>query len=236
MVVITLKLDKYNYNIIWDKSTFTLLDIYMNLVEKGITLKQLDCINFIYNDSIITNHLTDYDTYDNDIIILLYVDDDIIIQDFIKHTQSSYDVDESISKGTSEGTCNDIHISEDIDESISEGIDESISEDIIKDINVETLKLFQEPDFKELLRIIITKPHLLNKVSSYITNGDISSDIDIIDSTEYNTEYMHIIELLNSINIIGMDKHCMIIRSVIKHFSGHINLSLRYILANLDNF
>ena len=220
MVIIILKLQENEYNIIWDKSTFTLLDIYMNLVEKGITLQQLDCIEFKYNDSIITNHVVDYDI-DADappIIIWLLINDDIIKQDYIKYTQSIEDT-------IPEDTIPENTIQED-----------TIPEDTIKDINLKTLELFQEPDFKELLRIVITKPHLLNKVSSYIANGDISSEIEIsYDIVDYNTEYLQIIELLNSIEI-DYDKHNIMIKSTIKHFNGHINLSLRYILANIDKF
>jgi hypothetical protein len=174
----------------------------MELVEKGITLKQLNYIKFIYNERQITDHSVDYDI-DTNIIIWLLIDDDIIKKDYMMN--------------------------------IIDKKDEDITQDIASDINKKTIELFQEPDFKELLRIITTKPHLLNKVSAFITSGDIREEIDMsikmFNSEEYEIEYNHI-NLLLDYRYTDMVK----IKSVIKHFNGHINLSLRYILTNSDKF
>ena len=192
---ITLKLDNSSYNIIWENPTFMLLDIYMELVEMGMTLQQLNGIKFIYNDVPIMDQSTDI-SITEDIIILLLINDDIIKQDFLKIIQVDND-------------------------------------DITVDVNLKTIELFKEPDFKELLRIITTKPELLNKVTSYITNGDISEIIEIDEDEDedekYETEYLHIVELLTSIN---SPINIKMIKSIIKHFKGHINLSLRYILTH----
>ena len=42
---------------------------------------------------------------------------------------------------------------------------------------MDTIKLFQEPDFVYLLNICINKPEYFNKIASYISHGNITNEI-----------------------------------------------------------
>ncbi len=96
--------------------------------------------------------------------------------------------------------------------------------------NDNIIKLFSDNDFTYLLKICLTKPDLINKVSSYIMNGNITTEIKIIDEYDfkYNDIYLQLVELLNKLNIT---KDEIEMKSVVQHFEGNLNLSLRYLIT-----
>jgi hypothetical protein len=109
-------------------------------------------------------------------------------------------------------------------------IDQTENTEIIN-TNTKTIELFKDPHFLTLLSICINKPEYFNKVSNYITNGNISYKIKIIteDDFTYYKELEEIMTMLMNINISRPDIELM---SILQHFEGNINLSLRYIISN----
>lgn len=102
-------------------------------------------------------------------------------------------------------------------------------EETIKESNVETIKLFNNDDFIELLRIFSSNPDIFKKFSSYISSGDV-----IIDSERFlKKEKVDMTENLNyikSLNLKNMtDEKIM---TALNKFNGHLNLSLRYLLCS----
>ncbi len=97
--------------------------------------------------------------------------------------------------------------------------------------NINTIEQFKDPEFLLLLRICIFKPEYFNKISNYITNGNISYKIKMISEEDftYHTELEELKLILLNINI---HKYDMQLISILQHFEGNINMSLRYIISN----
>ena len=106
-----------------------------------------------------------------------------------------------------------------------------ITNDIIQESNKKTLELFGDKDFKTLLTIYKRNPDVFKTFSSYVCNGDVlvdSFESKISESFEYTEQLDQIKSLSLS---IPDDK---IIESLTKN-RGHLNLSLRYLLYNVDD-
>ena len=95
---------------------------------------------------------------------------------------------------------------------------------------------FEDPDFRHLLRICLTKPHLLKLMNGYLSSGDIlETDINFTDQTtlenfQYNEEYVYLNNLLNT-NDIDFAWDESVVKCVLNNFKGHVNLSLRYLIT-----
>jgi hypothetical protein len=108
---------------------------------------------------------------------------------------------------------------------------ESNTEIEMIDTNIKTIQLFKDPHFLTLLRICIDKPEYFNKVANYITTGDISYKIKTIAEEEFS--YHKELEELNTMLMnINISRHDMQLMSILQHFEGNINMSLRYIISN----
>ena len=78
-----------------------------------------------------------------------------------------------------------------------------------------------------MFQICVTKPYLLGIVNNYISNGDITTEIKMLSDTDefnYMDEYIQIEELGINLN------NTILLKSIINHFEGSINLIIRYIL------
>lgn len=103
-------------------------------------------------------------------------------------------------------------------------------EEVIEiNINENIIKQFNDPDFCNILRICLTKPDIINQVNSYLSHGNIVPNIQLIDieNFTFNEEHDNLIKLLTELKY-NIDEH--LIKSVLCHFKGHLNLSLRYLL------
>ena len=106
---------------------------------------------------------------------------------------------------------------------------------IIDNQNKITMKLFNDPDFRTLLKIYQSKPELFNILLQYTQSGDIVnenkevkkiSELTQEEITKYN-------ELLNQIKLLKINiSDEEIINNLIK-YNGHLNLALRSMLTNL---
>lgn len=102
----------------------------------------------------------------------------------------------------------------------------------INNINNETLKLFNDPDFKKLINIYIKKPELLNLLYLYVENGDIIDESLLIPMNNFNinnNNYIELLKILSDLNINYIEQD--IIDIFIK-YNGHLNLIIRNILTN----
>ncbi len=104
-----------------------------------------------------------------------------------------------------------------------------ISDEIIRDSNKKTLELFSDNDFKTLLGIYKRNPDIFKTFSSYVCSGDV-----IINSFENLKEdkYEYEIEQIKSLNLSLSDQ---VIRDALVKNNGHLNLSLRFLLYNINN-
>jgi len=193
--------EKYDINIPYSELNsnnsivITLAEIYSYLVENGLSMQEIENINFIYKGATL-EHNTIYNVLDDE-TIYMYVNNIIIKNEIIKNIYS-------------------IKIEQE-----QEVIEININENIIKQFN--------DPDFCNILRICLTKPDIINQVNSYLSHGNIVPNIQLIDieNFTFNDEYEHIIKLLTELKY-NINEH--LIKSVLYHFKGHLNLSLRYLL------
>jgi hypothetical protein len=110
-----------------------------------------------------------------------------------------------------------------------------LTKDITKNVNDNSITLFMDPDFRNLLSIYLRKPDLFGVLAQYTQYEDlvvetkdtkVFNDLDDNEKKNYN-------ELAGKINELGLDiPYDIIINKLIK-FSGHLNLSLRSILCDI---
>lgn len=101
-----------------------------------------------------------------------------------------------------------------------------IDENIIDDSNNETIKLFHDNDFLNLLRIYEDNPDMFKRFSSYVSSGDIIlNDERFAVKSEINLE-----ALLIEVKKLGINLEDEIITNALQKFNGHLNLTLRYLL------
>ena len=101
-----------------------------------------------------------------------------------------------------------------------------LSQEIIDTINIKTAKLFENNDFKHLIRIYYSNPDILKTFLNFVSQGNIvKMNIPIISEEK---DYLVEIETLKSLGINESDD---IIKQVLESFNGHLNLSLRVLLT-----
>ncbi len=216
---IILKLVGYpvsDYDIDVEENNFKVSDLISFLIEKGMSFQELREIKFIHAGKNIEEDITKVYILDKDenFTIYLYTNNIDIKKELAKNLFDSND-------------------DEEIEAPKKEPLPDKKEEHIeLTKINMDTIKLFQEPDFVYLLNICINKPEYFNKIASYISHGNITNEIKMIEINDfkYNEEYDNIIHILQSINYNKIDENY--IKNIINHFEGNINLTIRYIISH----
>ncbi len=216
MTTVLLKIVGYHVDklIKINKDNISIVDIFSYLMEHNMIMNEILQIMFINNGNNITQNIsTLYNgTDDNPLIIHMFTNKLEIKNEIIKNIFSEDGVPPY----------------EEINDNSQ--ISQEEMNTIVSKNNIKLIELFSDKDFVYLLNICYNKPELINKVANYVTNGNISSvEIKQINNEEFNyqNEYSQLIELLNSINK-HIDENKL--KSIIQHFEGNLNLSLRYIL------
>jgi hypothetical protein len=194
-------------------------DIMSYLLTNSVSFKELENINFIHKGQNITNDIeAKYSSELEPLVIYIFSSSNEIRQELNKCIFNDDLVELSLNDFKNSTTL------EPLEDTL-----ETIDEEDKQNININTIKLFEDSEFVNLLRICINKPQLLNQVTSYIMNGSVTSEIKTIQLENFNypSEYNNINNILDSLNIT-IDE--IKIKSVIQHFEGHINLSVRYLL------
>jgi hypothetical protein len=101
-----------------------------------------------------------------------------------------------------------------------------LTPEIIHSINQKTAKLFENKDFKHLVRIYYTNPETIKTFLNFVSHGDIAK-MTIPTITE-DKDYEMEISMLKSLGISESDE---VIGQVLKAFNGHLNLALRVLLC-----
>ena len=101
-----------------------------------------------------------------------------------------------------------------------------MTQDSINRSNEEAVKNFDNKDFKTLLKVYINNPNAFKTFASYISSGDVlpTSLPEVKEEADYS-EQLKIIQDLN----LGLSDTK--INSTLNKFSGHLNLTLRFLLA-----
>ena len=111
---------------------------------------------------------------------------------------------------------------------IQEDENTELSKEIIESNNIKTAKLFENKDFKHLIRIYYSNPDVIKTFLNFVSHGDIIKiSIPIISEEK---DYLDEIGMLKSLGINESDDF---IKSVLNRFNGHLNLSLRVLLTHI---
>ena len=111
-----------------------------------------------------------------------------------------------------------------------------LTSDLIDMMNIKSVSLFVDKDFKSLISIYLRRPELFGTLAHYVQNGNVHEQslchVKTIDelTDEELTHYKSLADKINHLEI-GVT-HEVIINKLIK-FSGHINLALRSILCDM---
>jgi len=213
-MIIKLKLVGNNneIDIIINKDNVCITDIYNYLMENDLSFDEVSKIMFIHNGKDITNDTS-----------TVMIDDNIHIHLFVKDAKVKNELLINIFNKAKD----DIEI--DFSNDNIDDTKELVKEDVNKH-NETIVELFNDNDFTYLLKICLSKPDLINKVSSYLLNGNITTEIKKISNNDfkYPEIYINLVELLNKLNV---NKTELEMKSTIQHFKGNLNLSLRYLLT-----
>jgi hypothetical protein len=141
---------------------------------------------------------------------------------------SKKDINDNLIKIFSKNNIGDTE-DEELNKPIVDKIEEKIpelSQDIIDSNNTKTLQLFENPNFKQLVKIYFNEPELFKTFLKFISHGDITNMMipPINEEKDYSVE----LEYIKSLGITENDK---VILQFLKKYNGHINLSLRAFLC-----
>ena len=192
---------------------FTTNEVIREKLIKIFLENKININNLLQVDKELANTVVD---------ILEQVDEELTKPD----NNNSENVDEELTKP-------DNDISEQVDEELTKPVVDKIyeeqipelSQEIINTINIKTAKLFENEDFKHLIRIYYSNPDILKTFLNFVSQGDIvKMNIPIISEEK---DYSFEIEMLKSLGINESDDT---IKQVLGSFNGHLNLSLRVLL------
>ncbi len=105
---------------------------------------------------------------------------------------------------------------------------ENITEEMLHDINEQSIGLFMDEDFKNLIKIYKTKPELFNIFNQYIQDAEVNESILSISDLNENPEYYE--KLTTYIEDLNLGVPRQIIYNRIVKFKGHMNLVVRSLL------
>jgi hypothetical protein len=121
----------------------------------------------------------------------------------------------------------DIELNKPIIDIIQEENTPELSQEIIDSINIKTVELFKNEDFKRLIEIYYSNPEILKTFLNFVSHGDIiKMHVPILSEEK---DYFDEIKMLKTLGINESDDF---IKSVLNRFNGHLNLSLRELLTH----
>jgi hypothetical protein len=109
-----------------------------------------------------------------------------------------------------------------------------LTPDIIEMMNVKSVSLFADPDFKSLISVFMRKPELFSVVAKYVQSGNVIEESllpvktpDMLSDEEITT-YKKLCQDIKNLGIVLTDE--IIMNRLIK-YSGHLNLTVRSLLC-----
>jgi len=215
--------------------------IYKIFESYDITLEELEQIKFICNSRSLSEN--DIITINNDFLTTVHVFTtvkeirDKLLDVFIKNATNLNDSEtqnikptQTISQNIFKSNYNNDTVDEELQKPIIDNEKEKtpeLSEELILEMNKNTITLFEDKDFCNLIKIYYTKPELLKIFFNYVSHGDIINlSIAPVDKP---TDYSVQINLLQSLGITDPVEK---IQKALEMFNGQLNLALRVLLCD----
>jgi hypothetical protein len=208
----------------------TLTDIEAIFNAYGINEEEMENIKFVANSETIKSKEKVYEiTKEENLTIFVFSAarqlkeklDDI----FIKHsTFESQDLPVATIVPATKNI--DSFLQRVIDTPVIEEVTPTLDDETVKSINEKTSKLFDNDDFKELVRIYYTNQGIMKTFLNFIVHGDIVK-INIPESVDTKT-YSNEVAILKQLGITESDENII---KCLSNFNGHLNLTLRALLV-----
>lgn len=212
-------------------------DINMDMIKGvfeawGIDKDEIVDIRFIVRHSEGTTFIGDDDSIkinDNDVINVIVFCNNIdiktkLIKIFFKNNIIISDDKEC--KDSKSDTSSDYDSDKDSVHSDNDFTDEDINS-----INTQSIKLFENPNFIQLVKIYYTEPDLFKQFSAYVQNGTVVSEFFKNDDDISDDKMKEYKEIANNIVLLGTGIDDDIILNRVIKFRGHMNLTLRSLLT-----
>ena len=184
----------------------------------GVTTDELKQINFIINSESIKNE---------DINYIIKKDEDAIIFVYTKCDELKNKLKDIFIKNGGAKHMIQPELENEITEILPE-IQPELTDDIINEMNLKSIKLFSDPDFKFLICIFVKRPELFSTLSQYVQNCDIIKDSPISLEDKDIERYQ---ELANNIHYLNIGINYAQIMDRLIRLKGHLNLTLRSLLC-----
>jgi hypothetical protein len=210
---IKLKVLEIKYDINGIVRLSSIISIFKNY---GIPAENFEHIKFIVETEHLNNNSKFFKVSDNyNLIVFIFTSKKEINDKLIKIFSKNNNIDD----------IDDEEITKPIVDKVEEKISE-LSQDIINSNNIKTLELFENPNFKHLVKIYFNEPNIFKTFLQFISHGDITNMTIPISNQE--KDYSVEIEHIKSLGITESDE---VILHFLKKYNGHINLSLRAFLC-----
>jgi len=119
---------------------------------------------------------------------------------------------------------------------LSEKSKDFLDNELIDLMNIKTVSLFEDNDFKSIISIYLRRPELFGIFAQYVQNGNVLEEslgpIKTIENLT-NEEIEHYENLANKINCLELNISNTVIINKLIQFSGHLNLTLRSLLCDI---
>ncbi len=111
-----------------------------------------------------------------------------------------------------------------------------LTPDLIEIMNVKSVSLFADPDFKNLIGIYLRRPDLFATLSQYIQNGNVieQSLVPVKTYDQLTEDELKVYqELVVKIKHLGLNVSDQVIINKLIKYSGHLNLTVRSLLCDI---
>jgi len=209
--------------------TLSLSNIKAIFTKYGLNEDDYENIKFVTNSETFRSDTKSYEISSNDsyTVFVFTADRDLkqrLFNIFQEHTTNKSD----------ESSHSPVKlIQEEPDKELTKSIKDSavdvepeLTPEIINTMNLKTIQLFADDDFKQLVKIYYNKPDTIKTFLNYISHGNIVKLS--IPSQDSEIDYTEKISLLKSLGISETDE---IIKQALVAFNGHLNLALRVLLC-----
>lgn len=190
----------------------------------GISTESFEYIQFIIDSEIIKDNTKKFIVSNNyNLIIFVNTSNKEIKKNLIDIFLNENELNEN----ENENELNENELNKPIIDIIQEEKTPELSQEIIDSINIKTVELFKNEDFKRLIEIYYSNPEILKTFLNFVSHGDIiKMSIPILSEEK---DYFDEIKMLKTLGINESDDF---IKSVLNKFNGHLNLSLRDLLTH----
>ena len=201
----------------------------------GISTESFEYIQFIIDSEIIKDNTKKFIVSNNDNLIIFVNTSNKeikkkLIDIFLNENElneNELNENELNENELNENELNENELNKPIIDIIQEEKTPELSQEIIDSINIKTVELFKNEDFKRLIEIYYSNPEILKTFLNFVSHGDIiKMSIPILSEEK---DYFDEIKMLKTLGINESDDF---IKSVLNKFNGHLNLSLRDLLTH----